>query len=470
MQQEQQEQTRDEIIIDGDRLRQSLRRSLRLWVWLGPVIAGALLLLLLVLVPSSYTATTSASIQQASSGSGGALAALTGGSNSSKRYLGLLKSRDLAAKVERHVQLRTLYDLPSEEKAITLLTKSIKPDDNAVDGLLYIDVTLPGPPLVSLTHHGPSATQVKVAVAEAANDYALALKNYYATSDTDQGAVLLRGADAQVKLARSDYDKSLGKVIDFTSSLSGVDPRSIPSSSDPSGLPSGSLSGLGTLYGSLAAVQAELQSAKTARSTRDALTTEQLQDINNLPTDDPLLSEARNRVEQDKAALSVAEKLYGPENQAVVRARKLLEVDSAQLQQQIQGVRQRLTTPNVRSDEQIQSLYTRQAVLTKQVRQAEQRLGLSRQLSSQFGKLQTEVTLRLEVLRTTLAEAAKIRLNNAAGGSNMSVIDRAELPLSSSPGPLKLVAAAIALTLLMFLISVVRNYLRQSPPSDLPLR
>ncbi len=466
MQQEQQKpQTQDEIIIDGERLRQSLRRSLRLWVWLGPLAAGALLLVLLVLVPRTYTATTSVAIQQSSSSGGGALAALTGVSSSNKRYLGLLKSRDLAAKVERHVQLRTLYALPSEEKAITLLTKSIKPDDNAVDGLLYIDVTLPGPPGLSLTHHGPSAAQVKAAVAEAANDYALALKDYYATSDTDQGAVLLRGANSQVKQAQADYNKSLGKVVDFTRGLNGVDPRSVPSSSDPSALPSGSLSGLGTLYGSLAAVQAELQSAQAARSTRDALTTEQLQDINNLPTDDPLLGDARTRVVQDKAALSVAERLLGPENPTVVRARKQLEVDNAQLQQQIQGVRQRLTTPNVRSDEQIQSLYARQAVLTKQVRQAEQRLGLSRQLSSQFGRLQTEVTLRLEVLRTTLAEAAKIRLNNAAGGSNMSVIDPAEPPLGGSPGPLKLGGAAVAVILLLFLISATRDYLRQPPPA-----
>jgi len=463
----QQEQIQDEIIIDGGRLSRSLRRSLRLWVWLGPLMAGVLLLLLLALVPRTYTATTSVAIQQSSPGGGGALAILTGGSSSNKRYLGLLKSRDLAAKVERHVQLRTLYGLPDED-AVTMLTQSIKPNDNAVDGLLYIDVTLPGPPGLSLTRHGPTADQAKAAAAEAANDYALALKDYYATSDTDQGAVLLRGADSQVKLARADYDKSLAKVIDFTRGLNGVDPRSAPSSSDPAALPSGSLSGLGTLYGALSAVQAELQSAQAARSTREALTNEQLQDINNLPTDDPLLSEARSRVAQDRNTLAVAEKLYGPENPAVVSASKKLEVDNAQLQQQIQGVRQRLTTPNVRSDEQIQSLYARQSVLTKQIRQAEQRLGLSRQLSSQFGRLQTEVTLRLEVLRTTLAEAAKIRLNNAAGGSNMSVIDPAEPPLGGSPGPLKLAGAAIALTLLAFLISVARDYLRQPPTSSLP--
>lgn len=468
VQQEQQEQTQDEIIIDGGRLSRSLRRSLRLWVWLGPLTAGALLLLLLVLVPRSYTATTSVAIQQASSGGGGALAALTGGSSSNKRYLGLLKSRDLAAKVERHVQLRTLYNLPTEEKAITLLTKSIKPDDNAVDGLVYINVTLAGPPGLSVTHHGPSATQVKAAAVEAANDYALALKDYYATSDTDQGAALLRGATNYVKTAQADYDQSLNKVIQFTRGLNSVDPRSAPSAGDTSSLPSAGLSGLGTLYGSLAAVQADLRAAQAARNARDALTTEQLQDINNIPTDDPLLGEARSRVTQDQNALAVAEKLYGPENSAVISARKRLEVDNAQLQQQIQGVRQRLTTPSIGTDVQIRGLYARQTELTKLIHQAEQRLGLSRQLSSQFGKLQTEVTLRLEVLRTTLAEAAKIRLNNAAAGSNMSVIDPAETPLGGSPGPLKLGAVAVALTLLAFLISVARDYLRQSPTPGLP--
>lgn len=430
--------------------------------------AGALLLLLLALVPRTYTATTSVAIQQSSPGGGGALAALTGVGGPSKRYLGLLKSRDLAAKVERHVQLRSLYGLSDEDKAVTMLTQSIKPDDNAVDGLVYIDVTLPGPPGLSLTHHGPTADQAKAAAAEAANDYALALKDYYATSDTDQGAALLRGAASYVKIAQGDYDKSLAKVTDFTRGLNGVDPRSAPSSGDPAALPSGSLSGLGTLYGALASVQADLRAAQAAQSTREVLTAKQLQDIDNLPTDDPLLSEARNRVEQDKSALSVAQRLLGPENPTVVRAQKQLEVDNAQLQHQIQGVRQRLTTPNIRSDEQIKSLLARQSVLTQKIRQAEQRLGLSRKLSSEFGRLQAEVGLRLEVLRTTLSEAAKIRLNNASAGSNMSIVDPAEPPKGGSPGPLKLGGTAIALTLLVFLLSLTRAYLRQPPTASLP--
>ena len=452
----------DEIIIDGDRLSRSLRRQLRLWVWLGPLLGAALLLLLLAIVPRSYTASTSVAVQQ--SAPGGALAALTGVGGPSKRYLGLLKSRELAAQVEKHVKLRALYGLPTESDAVTLLSKSVKPDDNAADGLLYIGVTLAGPPGLSLRRSGPSADQVKAAAAQAANAYAVALRHYYATSDIDQGAALLRGADSQVKQARAGYEDALTQTQDFTRGLSKVDPRSVPSPGDTAtAAGTGSLSGLGTLYSSLAAVQAELRAAQAARTTRDALTTEQLQDLNNIPTDDPLLGDARSRVTQDQAALTVAERLYGPENPAVVRAQKQLQVDQDQLQKQVQGVRQRLTTPSIRSDEQIQALFARQSVLTKQINQAQSRLGLSRQLSAQFGRLQTEVALRLEVLKTTLGEAAKIRLNNASAGSNMSVVDPAEPPKGGDPGPLKLGAAVIGLLVVLFALSLIRDYLRRRP-------
>lgn len=453
----------DEIIIDGEWLSQSLRRQLRLWVWLGPLLGAALLLLLLAIVPRSYTASTSVAVQQ--SAPGGALAALTGVGGPSKRYLGLLKSRELATQVEKHVKLRALYGLPAESDAVTLLTKSVKPDDNAADGLLYIGVTLAGPPGLNLRRNGPSAAQVKAAAAQAANAYAAALRHYYATSDTDQGAVLLRGADSQVKQARAGYEDALTRTQGFTRGLNKVDPRSVPSPGDTTAASAGtgSLSGLATLYSSLAAVQAELRAAQAARTTRDALTTEQLQDLNNIPTDDPLLGDARSRVTSDQAALTVAERMFGPENSAVVRAQKQLQVDQDQLQKQVQGVRQRLTTPSIRSDEQIQALFARQSVLTKQINQAQSRLGLSRQLSAQFGRLQTEVALRLEVLKTTLGEAAKIRLNNASAGSTMSVVDPAEPPKGGDPGPLKLGAAILGLLVMLFALSLIRDYLRRRP-------
>ncbi len=451
----------DDIIIDGSLLMRVFRRQLLAWLWKGLLLFGLLLLLALFLVPRTYTSSVSVAVQQPAGG--GALAALTGGGGSTRRYLGILKSRQTAEQVERHVHLQQLYGshkFPTEEEAVQFLMKSVKPDDNAADGLLYIAVTLPGQPKLSLSH-SPREADVENAAALAANDYALALKEYYATSDTDQGAVLLRGADKEVLQARADYNDALERALDFSRGLSGVDPRSAPTSGQSGADTGGAGDALGTLYTALAGVQAELKADQAARQTRDSLTEDQIRNLSSVPTDDPLLATARSQVTQDQAAYDSAVKLYGPENPLVIKAQTQLEVDQGQLAQQIQGVKRRLTTPNVRSDEQIQSLYARQAVLLKQVAQAGRRLGVRRELSGAFTRLQTEVTLRLAVLNTTMTEAAKVRLENASAGSRMSVVDTALPPKFGEPGPLRIGAACLALVILAFLIAVIRDYLRQ---------
>jgi uncharacterized protein involved in exopolysaccharide biosynthesis len=480
----------DEIILDGARLRRALRRQGRLWLWLGPLAAGLLLLLLAALVPRTYTATTSVALQQSSPASPLAqLAGIGGGGGGGKRYLGVLKSRALAAAVERHIQLRQVYGakkFPTEESAVTLLMNSIKADDNAADGLLYISVSLPGPPKLAL-HPSPGVPQVEDVAAEAANDYAMALKEYFATNDTDQGTALLRGADKEVRLARARYEDALARSLDFTHGLSRVDPRSQPSpggaaagpfssGGDPSALPASSpavrgvdaetaASGLAGLYATLDGVQEELSETQAVRATGQALIGTQLQDLSKVPTDDPLLADARSRVMQDRAAYTTLSSLYAPGSQNVnlVAAKTRLDFDQADLDRQIAGIKQRLTTPDVRSAEQIKGLYAKQAALLRQIAQTQRHLGVSRQLSGEAGRLQAEVGIQLDVLRTTLSEAAKIRLDNASSLSRMSVIDTALPPKSGEPGLLKLAAVCLALAALAFLVSLVRDYLRSAP-------
>ena len=101
----------DDIIIDGSLLMRVFRQQIRSWLWKGLLLFTLLLLLALLLVPRTYTSTVSLAIQQPS-GSGGALAALTGGGGTTKRYLGILKSRKAAEQVERHVHLQQLYGPP----------------------------------------------------------------------------------------------------------------------------------------------------------------------------------------------------------------------------------------------------------------------------------------------------------------------------------------------------------------------
>jgi len=485
----------DEILIDGARLRRALRRQGRIWLWAGPLSAAAGVLLLGALTPRTYTASTSVALQQASSG-GSALALLTGGGGgTSKRYLGVLKSRALADTVERHVHLRQLYGAKAfrtEEDAVDFLTKNVKPDDSATDGLLYISVTLPGPPKFS-PHSSPGAAQVENAAAEAANDYALALKEYYATSDNEQGAVLLRGADREVRQARANYEDAVARSLDFTRGLSRVDPRSVPltpsasgsfpsdaassessssESSSPAGAPRGSTdaataaSGLGQLYTALNQVQADLRAAQAVRAVGQQGIGSQLRALSNVPTDDPLLANARSRVTQDQSAYDTAFKLFGPENPAVLQAQARLSVDQAELDRQIEGIKRSLTTPDIRSTEEITGLVARQAKLTQQIASAERHLGVSRRLSGEVGRLQAEVGIQLGVLETTLSEAAKIRLDNASSLSRMTVIDAAVPPKSGEPGLSKLAAICLLLAFLAFLAAVVWEYFRAVPKTS----
>ena len=470
--------TSDEIIVDGARLRLAFRRQGRLWLLLGPLGAGLLLLLLAALIPRTYTATTSVALQQ-SSGSGSALALLTGGGGSTKRYLGVLKSRALAAAVERHVQLRQLYGaktFKTEEDAVEFLMKSVKPDDSATDGLLYIGVSLPGPPKIA-ARNTPTADQAASVAADAANAYARGLKEYYATSDTDQGAVLLRGADKEVRSARAHYDDALTRSLDFTRGLSRVDPRSSPALSASASLLSAAggsaspdastaASGLAGLYVALNQVQAELSATQAVRATGQALIGSQLRDLSRVPTDDPLLADARSRVTQDQAEYNTASRLFGPENPRVVSAQARLSVDQAVLTRQVEGVKQNLTTPDIRSAEQIKGLSARQAKLLQQIASAQRHLGVSRQLSGEAGRLQAEVGIQLAVLQTTLSEAAKVRLQNASSSSRMTVIDAAIPPKSGEPGLAKLAAICAGLAVLAFLTSIVYDYFRTAPKTQ----
>ena len=97
---------------------------------------------------------------------------------------------------------------------------------------------------------------------------------------------------------------------------------------------------------------------------------------------------------------------------------------------------------------------------TAQIASAERRLGIHRELSGQFGRLQQEVLFQSEVLRETLTEAAKIRLENVSAKNRMFIVDAAIPPKSGDPGLLKLALGCLAVVLLAFGVAVVREYLR----------
>ena len=460
----------DEIIIDGPLLSRAFRRQARLWLLLGPLAFGVLLALALSLTPRSYTASVSVALQQPAAPSG-LQGLLGGGGGGGRHYIGILKSREMADQVERRVNLQQLYGpktVPTAQAADALLMKGIKPSDDP-DGLLYVSLTLPGPP--RLSRGGPAPDQIEQASAQAANAYALALKEYFLTSDSDQGSALLHGADTEVKRARADYDDALGRVLDFNRDLGRTDPRNAPTSGSPSSSPSSgpdkaddatAASGLGGLYSSLFQVEGDLRAALAARQTSQQGVAGQINNLPSVPENDPLLTDIRARVKRDQAALDTDSKILGPENPRVLTDQTRLGTDQRELERQVSGVRQNLTTQSTEADAQIQSLYAKQAELVKNIASTQRHLGISRQLSGEQGRLQTEVSLRLDYLRIALGEAAKIRLDNVSAQSRMSLVDSALPPNGGEPTSSKMAVVCLLPVLLAFLVAIAADYFRSA--------
>jgi uncharacterized protein involved in exopolysaccharide biosynthesis len=143
-----------ESVFDRALLLRILRRRWPVWAAAGPAAAALLFGALLATVPQSYTATTSLVLQQQVSGASGLLASVRGLGSSQKVYLGVLKSRALAAEAERLVPVRALYGLATAEAAAERIRQGVSVEEK--DGLMYLRVTLPAPPL-GRSLSGPAA-------------------------------------------------------------------------------------------------------------------------------------------------------------------------------------------------------------------------------------------------------------------------------------------------------------------------
>src|SRR5579871_4392519 len=166
-----------QAVIDDRRLMlQIVNRRRRVWAitW---VLATILLFLYgMFMLPQSFTSTVSIAMDQSSSvGAIGSL--LPGLSGGSKKYVGVLKSRAFAEKVEAKIHLQQPYHLPKKEDALDQIKLATHFDDNVNDGLIYIEVTLRGP-----ARFAPGASdlreRVRQAAADAANVYPDALVDY----------------------------------------------------------------------------------------------------------------------------------------------------------------------------------------------------------------------------------------------------------------------------------------------------
>lgn len=450
----------DDLILDGTLLRDIARRRARLWV-----VGGLAALILLVTLgfffwPQSFTSTVSMAVQQPSAGSSG-LAAVLAGSGAGKRYLGVLTSRRAAEDVERQVHLQQLYGLRSEFEAVQMLMKRVvAPRDSPGDGLLYVDVTLPGPAYMA-RGQADFREKVRTKTAEIANAYARALRAYYIENDNDRDSVLLRGAEAEQRRARSEFESAQKSMLAYFGRLNRVDPKAVPSV-DGGGNAQVASSELPSLYTELARTDTELRSAEAAETARGQATAELLKNPAEIPFEDELLNKSRAEVDRDERELANLRVQYGPDHWRVNEAKEKLRIAQDALNRQIAGVKGNRTTERIKSATEIEGLRAKRDKLQQQIAESEGRLREKRSLSTEYQVLRDELELRREALKTTESEAARLRLGTVSAQSRITVIDDAIPPPSGSPGPIRITAASLAIVLLFMVGGLFMEYVRRS--------
>jgi hypothetical protein len=225
--------------------------------------------------------------------------ALATGSNASKRYIGVIKSRERAEDVVNRLHIQRIFRLRTFHKATIFMQKHVDAEDNATTGLLEISVTLPGPPVISLNHRARRKLVANTA-ADAANAYVDELRSYYINNDNDRESVLVRHADIASAQARADYEEALQNITNFETSLGHTDPRSLPTPASTSNV-SPAAQEISTLYGDLTKVEGQLTALQASVATQRQLASRTLSNLGSVPSEDPLLQYARNQVSADKA-------------------------------------------------------------------------------------------------------------------------------------------------------------------------
>ena len=469
-----------EAALDWGLLGEILRRRARPGAVLGPLLAAALLLALLRLVPPAFTSTASLSMQQESGGAGGALSALSGlAGGGTKSYLGVIRSRKFAAAAARQAGIRQLYGLPTADDATDLIQKSVTLEDRS-DGLLYLGVTLPGPPRLAPDSKAQEA-RVRTATKQATDAYVHSLGRYLETSNSDRGAALLRQAGRQLSQARTAYNDSVGRLTDLAASDAagaGADSSAAPAPVGDAGdgTPLKAAGGadaagrggsLQQLYISRGQLAAEIQAAQAERSGASRLAAGPVSDLSALPAEDPLLAEARAQVRRASADLETLRIDLADDNPDVVAARRRLGEAQARLLLQSRAVQSGRTSASV----QLGALQAKYAAVTQQIGAAEHDFKAGRRFGAEVERQRNDVLLHLEVYKTAATQYAILSMQTVAGGSLMDVVDEGRVPVAGKPGVGVLAGVSVGAVLFLLNLWLCFEYLvcaRRQPPRRAP--
>lgn len=435
-----------EVTIDFHRLIGMMRKNRAKCGVIGVISFFSTLILCAILIPQSFTSQISLSFPQSPQPS--ALSLLAGtGAGSGSRYVGVLRSRRFAEQVASAARVGEACGIHTHDDAVEAVVKGVSVNDNAKDSLIYLSVSLPGPPRLAV---GASERRerIKKAVSVAANAYAGVLRTYLQTSDTDREAILLRAATDQLSHAHDDYQQAVRRLGDLVvrapkqmvatgsaeelSSNSGVEGRQAPTTR--TSVTSGAMQELQSHQLEQGRLVAEIQAERTTQSAGQGLRQGQLQSLESLPGEDPLLATARAEVYSSRTTYGNLTVQFGPDYPDVIRAREQLRRAEANLHRQVGALRRSQTSEDVGHQVRLRALLARLAVVNGQVAVAQKKAFAGLVYSQRFQQRSNDVALRLEVLKATASQAALMSLQSVSLKNRMAVVDAARPAKSGSPG------------------------------------
>ncbi len=441
----------DSTFIDKQRIRR--------WSLIAMGTFALLMIVCLFVVPQTYKGTVSMQVTNsgaaAMAGSSGIISALTGAASPNTKYIGVLGSRTFAEEIAKQIGLQRMYRQEFFDDTVETMAKATAVTDNPKDGLLYVDVSLKGPPRINLFSSPRRKDVVRYAAAQAADLYADLLKKYAKAEDTEGNDTLIGLGTDELSKDRANYDNSVRNLTAFVrahASDMGDLPLSTSKDSSSSGIGGGSspiAEELGTLYTTQASLQADILGSEAALHTGDTLRAEQLRNLKSLPSEDPMLTQARGNVLYLQTTLDNDRVLLGPDHPTVVADVERLRLAQLKLDEQTSGIKRGLTTPQTEAAMKLKELKTKLGVLNGQIAKLEKEVKVGRELAMEFERLKGEVMLNLEVLKTVWTGSVTLTLQAKASDNRITIVDRARVQRKGSPDTLMFILLCLAMTTLI---------------------
>ncbi|HEV2473338.1 MAG TPA: hypothetical protein VGS41_11765, partial [Chthonomonadales bacterium] len=458
-----------EPALNSQILRGVMKRRSRRILAAGVGVFAATALLGLFVAPQKFTSTVSIQIQHPESSQLSLMSALGGGS-ANENYLGIIRSRAFAEPIAAQVGLRRFFHIRTERAAWEKLMRALAVRDSQAEGLLYIDVTLGGPPRLA-AGAGARKKQIERLTAWIANLYAERLQQFMAKTDVSRDSVLMRNADSKVQQAKDDYEDWAARVrrlVASTRSPAGTSGTSDSSSGDSSGsqdLTLGSpvgASSLELLSERRAEAEADLNAAITEMRSRSALEGRQLTGLNKLSAEDPLLTVERNNVTLDERQVADLKIQLADSSPEVQAAMQRLRIDQGILDSKEAAMRSGLSTEETVAQARIDAMQKRLTTIDFQLSRAMRSFRGGKRREALLEWVKSEAGLRLKVWEAAATTASQLSIQSVSGKNRMAVIDQAIPPDYGEPGIGMVIAAGIGLALMAMALVILLEYLLQA--------